>query len=81
MLQLSASDAQKMTRVQSLIKPYAEGRASGTLSFGVNVNGVCAHSPIRAGKVLIDIFVQATNRDGFFAVTRNVEGVQNSVST
>ena len=50
-LQLSDSDAQKMTRVQSLLKPYTEGRASGTLSFGVDVKGVCAHSPIPAAKI------------------------------
>ena len=73
MLQLSDSDAQKMTRVQSLLKPYTEGRASGTLSFGVDVKGVCAHSPIPAGKVLIDIFMQASDNEGFFAVTTDMD--------
>lgn len=73
MLQLSDSDAEKMTRVQSLLKPYTEGRASGSLSFGVDVKGVCAHSPIPTSEVLIDIFVQASDSKGFFAVTRGLD--------
>ena len=72
-LQLSDSDAEKMTRVQSLLKPYTEGGASGSLSFGVDVKGVCAHSPIPTSEMLVDIFVQATDSDGFFAVTRGLD--------
>ena len=34
---------------------------------------LCAHSPIPAGKVLIDIFMQANDNDGFFAVTRDLD--------
>jgi len=73
MLQLSESDAQRMTRAQSLLKPYTDGRAGGSLSFGVDVKGVCAHSPIPPGKVLVDIFVRARDNDGFFAVARDLD--------
>jgi len=73
MLQLSESDAQRMTRAQSLLKPYTDGRAGGSLSFGVDVKGVCAHSPILPGKVLVDIFVRARDNDGFFAVARDLD--------
>ena len=72
-LQLSDVDAQRLTRVQSLLKPYTDGRTSGSPSFGVDVKGICAHSPIPAGRVLIDIFVQASDNDGFFAITRNLD--------
>ena len=72
-LQLSDSDAQRMTRAQSLLRPYTDGRGAGALSFGVDVKGVCAHSPIPPGKVLIDIFVRASDNDGFFAVTRDLD--------
>jgi len=72
-LQLSDSDAQKMSRAQSLLKPYSQGQRSGSLSFGVNIHGVCAHSPIPAGKVLADIFMQTSNSDGFFAFTRDLD--------
>ena len=72
-LQLTDSDAQKLTGVQSLLRPHSEGQASGSLSFGVDVKGVCTYGPIPAEKVLIDIFVQASNKDGFFAVSRNLD--------
>jgi hypothetical protein len=72
-LQLSEKDAQRLARVQSLLKPYTDGSASGSLSFGVDVKGVCAHSPIPPGRVLIDIFVQASTEDGFFAITRDLD--------
>lgn len=77
-LQLSENDAQRLTRVQSLLKPYTDGSASGSLSFGVDVKGVCAHSPIPAGRVLIDIFFQAIDNDGFFAITRDLDLRQSS---
>jgi len=72
-LQLSDSDARKMTRVQSLLKPYTDGQASGSLSFGVDVKGVCAHGSVPTGTLLIDIFVQANNIDGFLAVTKDLD--------
>jgi hypothetical protein len=72
-LQLSDSDARQMTRVQSLLKPYTDGRAAGTLSFGVDVKGVCAYSPVPKGTLLIDIFVQANDIDGFFAITNDLD--------
>jgi len=77
MLQLSDSDAQRMTRAQSLLKPYTDGRGGGSLSFGVDVKGVCANSPIPPGKVIIDIFVRASDNDGFFAVARDLDLRQN----
>jgi len=72
-LQLSDSDAQKMTRAQVLLRPYSEGGGSGSLSLGVVLHGVCAHSPIPAGKVLVDIFMQARDNDGFFTFTRDLD--------
>ncbi len=72
-LQLSDSDAQKMIRVQSALKPYIEGRAGGSLSFGINISGVCVLSPISAGNVLVDVFMQSSDNEDFFAVTRNFE--------
>ena len=72
-LQLSDSDARQMTRVQSLLKPYTDGRAAGALSFGVDVSGVCALSPVPKGTLLIDVFVQANDIDGFFAITNDLD--------
>ena len=67
-LQLSDSDAQKMTRVQSALKPYIEGRAGGSLTFGISISGVCVLSPISAGNVLVDVFMQSSDNEDFFAV-------------
>ena len=72
-LQLSDGDARKMTRAQSQLKPYSEGSGRGKLSFGVDVSGVCLHSPIPPGEVLVDIFIQASDVDGFFAFTRDLD--------
>jgi len=72
-LQLSDSDAQQLAHVQSLLKPYTDGRAAGALSFGVEVNGVCALRPVPEGALLIDVFVQASDIEGFFAITNNMD--------
>ena len=72
-LQLSDSDARKMARVQSLLIPFTEGERAGSLSFGVDISGVCTHSPIPPGKVPVDIFMQASDSDGFFVFNRNLD--------
>ncbi len=68
-------------RVQSALKPYIEGRAVGTLSFGINISGVCVLSPISAGNVLVDVFMQSSDNEDFFAVARDFELVGGSDGT
>ena len=80
-LQLSDSDAQKLTRVQSALKPYIESRAGGSLSFGINISGVCVLSPISAGNLLVDVFMQSSDKEDFFAVTRDFQLVGGSDGT
>ncbi len=75
-LQLSDNDARKMAHVQSLISPYVDGRAAGTLSFGVDVKDLCAHSPVLSNKVLVDVFVQANDGGDFFVVARDLNLAQ-----
>ncbi|MGI9284353.1 MAG: hypothetical protein ACR2P1_03115 [Pseudomonadales bacterium] len=72
-LQLSTNDARKMKHIQSLFRPFREDDRKGTGSLGVSVNGVCTHSPIPAGEVLVDIFLQTSNNDGYFVITRNLD--------
>ena len=56
-LRLSDRDAEKMTRAQTLLKPYADGSGSGALTFGIGLRDLCVSSPLPAGIVLVDIFM------------------------
>ena len=72
-LQLTKSDAQRLKVLQSSLEPYREGERKGTGSFGVSLTGVCLYSPIPAGEVLVDIFLQTSDYDGFFVFVRNLD--------
>lgn len=77
-LQLSDKDAEKMTRAQALLKPYTDGRRSGALTFGVGLHDLCVSSPLPAGNVLVDIFMQTSDNDGYFVFTKDLDPLESS---
>jgi hypothetical protein len=72
-LRLTESDAQRLKLLQSSLAPYREEGRKGSASLGVRLNGVCLHSRMPAGQVLVDIFLQTSDYDGFFVFARNLD--------
>ena len=72
-LQLTAADAQELMRLQSLLTPYRNGEKTGSATFGIGVTGTCMSSPIPVDEILIDIFLQTTNEEGFFVFIDNLD--------
>jgi hypothetical protein len=77
-LRLSDRDAAKMTRAQTLLKPYTDGRRSGALTFGVDLHDLCVSSPLPAGNVLVDIFMQTSDDGGYFVFTKDLNPLESS---
>jgi hypothetical protein len=72
-LGLTKSDIQRMRAVQSSVAAISKGDPEGTGSLGVFLDGVCLHSKMPEGDVLIDIFLQTSDQDGFFLLSRNLD--------
>ena len=72
-LQLSDNDARRMRQVQSQLMPFRNDDRNVKGRLGVSLSGVCMHSQIPAGKVLADIFLQTSDADGFFLLTRGLD--------
>lgn len=72
-LQLTKTDAQRLKLLQSSLLPYRQGERRGTGSFGVGLTGICLHGPIPVGEVLVNIFLQTSDNDGFYVFVRNLE--------
>lgn len=72
-LGLTQSDIQRMREVQSSVAAISKDDPEGSGSLGVFLDGVCLHSKMPEGAVLIDIFLQTSNQDGFFVLSRNLD--------
>jgi hypothetical protein len=72
-LGLTRSDIQRMRAVQSSVAANSKGDPEGTGSLGVFLEGVCLHGKMPAGKVLVDVFLQTSDQDGFFVFARNLD--------
>ncbi len=77
-LRLSERDAEKMTRARTLLKAYTDGRRSGALTFGSDLRDLCVSSPLPAGNVLVDIFMQTSNSGGYFVFTKDMNPFESS---
>jgi len=77
-LRLSDKDSEKMTRAQTLLKQYTDGRRSGALTFGVDLHDLCISSPLPAGNVLVDIFMQTSDDGGYFVFTQDLNPLETS---
>jgi hypothetical protein len=72
-LGLTQSDIRRMRAVQSSIAPHQDGDLEGTGSLGVYLDGVCLNGKMPAGQVLVDVFLQTSDQDGFFVFARNLD--------
>jgi len=72
-LQLSEHDAQRFRNLQALLEPYVSGNRKGSASFGVGIAGVCLHSPMPADEVLLDIFLQTSEHDGYYVFLKDLD--------
>ena len=75
---LSDKDAEKMTRAQTLLKSYTDGSQSGALTFGVSWHDLCVSSPLPAGEVLVDIFMQTSDDGGYLVFTKDMNPLESS---
>ena len=72
-LGLTQSDIQRMRAVQSSVAAISKDDPEGSGSLGVFLDGVCLQSKMPEGTVLIDIFLQTSDQDGFFVLSRNLD--------
>lgn len=72
-LQLTEHDVQRFRNLQAMLEPYVSGKRKGSASFGVGIAGVCLHSPMPADEVLLDIFLQTSEYDGFFVFLKDLD--------
>jgi len=72
-LQLTEHDAQRFRVLQLSLAPYVEGERKGTGSFGIDISGVCLHNPMPAEDILLDIFLQTSNDDGYYVFLRDLD--------
>jgi hypothetical protein len=72
-LRLSENDAQRMRELQSSMAPYSNGERKASGSFGVVLEGVCLHGKMPAGEVLVDVFLQTSEQDGFFVFAKDLD--------
>jgi hypothetical protein len=62
-----------MRRVQSALTALRENDVKGSGRFGIRLDGVCFNREMPAGEVLIDIFLQTSEEDGFFVFVKNMD--------
>ena len=70
---LTAGDARRMRQSQLAVAPYRDGDVKGSGSLRINLSGMCLHKEMPSGEVLLDIFLQTSEQDGFFVFARNLD--------
>lgn len=73
LLQLSMADAQRFRALQSTIATHKRDERKGTGSFGVGLGGICLFSPVPDDEILLDIFLQTSENDGFYVLTKELD--------